>query len=617
MIETSTATIDKVARRARHWTLLPWVVLAVGIPASLVFSTVVRESVEQVAQLRFERQAGDAKSIIEDRIQFYAGILYGLKALFASQGPVSRLQFHRFVGSLDLTRRYPGFDVVNFMTYVPAKDKQRFEESVRRDTSLEPGGYPNFAIRPPGERLGYYVIDYVEPMQGFEFAFGLDLGANPETKDPQAMSAAVLLTRDSGQLTASGLPLRIKSRGKEYIGLAMRLAVYRNGMPVDTVEQRRAAFVGSVGAGFNVDNLMKAVLDEKTAEYMGFRLYDAGPAVKPPASNPPGTERLLFDSNRPNAALSPPSRAEDPESVFNHVLPTEVGGRMWKVHFSARKDAIINRVDRLLPAMVFMGGLFSSVLLFGMFYSLASSRSRAVEIANEITKDLRESEEGLRASTEQLQAMSRRLVDAQESERRQFSRELHDRVGQNLTALSINLDILKTQLPDDGNAAFRSRLDDAAALLESTAGSIENVMSELRPPMLDDYGLLPALQWYANEFSGRTGIEVRVEGDERMERLTQASEIALFRIMQEALNNAAKHAHARSIHITLGRSGTQFMMTVSDDGVGLDTAPVSVGRRRPGLGMVTMRERTQAVGGRFEIGTASGRGTRVVVRIPC
>ncbi|MBI2508939.1 MAG: sensor histidine kinase, partial [Betaproteobacteria bacterium] len=202
-------------------------------------------------------------------------------------------------------------------------------------------------------------------------------------------------------------------------------------------------------------------------------------------------------------------------------------------------------------------------------------------------------------------------------ERRQFSRELHDRVGQNLTALSISVDILKTQLSGNGNEASRSRLDDAAALLESTAGAIENVMSELRPPMLDDYGLLPALQWYANEFSGRTGIEVSVEGDERIERLTQASEIALFRIMQEALNNVAKHARAGRVHITLEHTDTQFIMSVADDGVGLGAAAASATRHRQGLGMVTMRERTQSVGGRFEIGAASGRGTRVVVRIPC
>jgi signal transduction histidine kinase len=142
-------------------------------------------------------------------------------------------------------------------------------------------------------------------------------------------------------------------------------------------------------------------------------------------------------------------------------------------------------------------------------------------------------------------------------------------------------------------------------------------MSELRPPMLDDYGLLPALQWYANEFSGRTGIQVNVEGDERIERLPQSSEISLFRIVQEALNNVAKHARAGRVHIALERSDGQFVMSVSDDGMGMDAASHPGSGRRSGLGMVTMRERTQAVGGRFEIGAAPGRGTRVVVRIPC
>jgi len=610
-----TATTDKATRRARPWAVLPWVLLVIGISASFIFFTVVQDAIESVAKLRFERQSSDAKAVIDHRINFYADILYGLKALFASQSPVSRVQFHSFVKSLDLKNRYPGFDVVNYAIYVPGEDKRRFEEAVRRDIGLDSRGYPRFAIKPLGERPEYYVIAYIEPMAGFEFAFGLDLGANPSAADPQPLVVALRSARDSGQLTASGVPLRIKTANKEYIGLAMRLAVYRSGMPLGTVQERRAAYIGSVGAGFNVENLMKGVLNEETAKYMRFKLYDAGSAADGPVSSSASKQWLLFDSKQLTQASSARS-ADDPDSVFTHVLPTEVGGRIWEVHFSARKVAIIDRVDALMPWMVLGGGLLSSMLLSGMFYSLASSRGRAVEIANEITKDLRESEEGLRASAEQLQALSRRLVDVQESERRQFSRELHDRVGQNLTALSISVDILKTQLPGNGSEAFRSRLDDAAALLESTAGAIENVMSDLRPPMLDDYGLLPALQWYANEFSIRTGIKVKVDGDERIERLTQASEIALFRIMQEALNNVAKHAHARRVRITLEHAASEFIMSVSDDGVGFDAAPVSVSSRRPGLGMVTMRERTQAVGGRFEIGAASGRGTRVVVRIP-
>src|SRR5258706_369248 len=142
------ASMDSAIRRVRHRPILPWVVLAIGVLAALLSFTVLRDAVESVARLRFERQTSDAHSVIK-----------------------SRLRFHRFVESLDLKHRYPGFDALNFAAYVPAKDKKRFEEEVRGDTSLDPKGYPRFAIVPPGERSEYYVLVYLEPLLGYEFAF--------------------------------------------------------------------------------------------------------------------------------------------------------------------------------------------------------------------------------------------------------------------------------------------------------------------------------------------------------------------------------------------------------------------------------------------------------------
>ena len=223
--------------------------------------------------------------------------------------------------------------------------------------------------------------------------------------------------------------------------------------------------MGSVGAGFNVSNLMSGVLDETSLKFIQFKLYDTGPSGTRLAPSSISKERLLFESNELIHKSSARPAADNPDAIFTSVLPMEVGGRRWEVHFSARKDDIIDRVNAVLPWIVLAGGLLSSALLFGMFYFLATSRSRAVALAHEITRDLRD-------STEQLQALSRRLVDVQESDRRQFSRELHDRIGQNLTALSINLDILKSDLAGDGRQKLQSRLDDSAALLESTTGAI-------------------------------------------------------------------------------------------------------------------------------------------------
>jgi signal transduction histidine kinase len=588
-------------------TLVPWLVLIMGIVVTLLLFVSMQGSVERVARLRFEREANNANAIITGRLQSYSEIVFALRALFASDEPVNRLKFHQFVESLNLKQRYPGFASLNYAAHVLAKDKRRFEESVRRDTSLDALGYPEFAIKPPGERPEYFVAVFLEPMAGFEFGFGLDIAANPMAADPEKVAATVRLQRDSGNLMASGQPLRV-NQGKESVYLAMRLPVYRNGMETGSVEQRRAAYLGSVGAAFDVESLMRSATDGAMLKNIRIRLYDTGIAPGSADSGSVKEKRLLFDSDQIVREDVTGAVETGSASAFEYAMPVHIAGRVWTLQYSELKDVVISDTDRLLPLVILAGGLFISLLLFGILHSMTHSRGQALRIANEITRDLRD-------STERLQAISRRLVDVQETERRQVSRELHDRVGQNLTALSISLDILKSQIAGHGKNLLRSRLEDASALLESTTSVIENVMSDLRPPMLDDYGLLPALQWYANEYSDRTGIQVRVVGDERMKRLPQASEIGLFRIAQEALNNVAKHAHATRADIVLEHAGREFIMVISDNGSGFDFETPGA-KRRQGLGMMTMRERTQAVGGRFEVNAAPGGGTQVMVRIP-
>jgi len=240
---------------------------------------------------------------------------------------------------------------------------------------------------------------------------------------------------------------------------------------------------------------------------------------------------------------------------------------------------------------------------------------RVAGVTEDIT-ERRQAGDALRRSAAELQALSRRLVELQESERRQLSRELHDRVGQNLTALKINLDILQTVLASHGNDEVRARVDDSAALLESTMDTIENVMSELRPPMLDDHGLAAALDWYARNFSKRTGIGVAVRAGEPALRPAPQVEIALFRVAQEALNNVAKHARAHHVEIGLDHANGECVMSVQDDGIGFDGVEDASDKPKPGLGMVTMRERAQAVGGRFEVRALPGGGTQLTVRVP-
>lgn len=216
---------------------------------------------------------------------------------------------------------------------------------------------------------------------------------------------------------------------------------------------------------------------------------------------------------------------------------------------------------------------------------------------------------------QRLKGMSRRAAEAQEVERRALGRELHDRVGQNLTALSINLNILKGALPSTIAPAIRSRLADSIDLVDTTIETMRDVMTELRPAVLDDYGLTAMLRWYADEFTRRTGVAAGVIGQDPEPRLAPTIERALFRIVQESLTNVLKHAGARRVTIQLEPGVGWFCLRVIDDGCGFDVVASDCGTNHHSWGLMIMRERAEAVGGRLCVESATGRGTRVVVEV--
>jgi len=212
-----------------------------------------------------------------------------------------------------------------------------------------------------------------------------------------------------------------------------------------------------------------------------------------------------------------------------------------------------------------------------------------------------------------LQALTRRLVDLQESERRDIARELHDRVGQTLTAMRINMDMIRERLRERDDAVIRGRNDDSLELIDAAFEAVENVMYELRPPMIDEHGLIAPLKWHAKRFTERTGIHVDVRGSEAS-RLDPDVELALFRVAQEALNNVARHSRARNVVIELAVSGAQVVFSIEDDGVGFEEPGEAAGR--PGYGLITMSERAEGVGGTFAASSTPGRGARLTVTVP-
>lgn len=221
-------------------------------------------------------------------------------------------------------------------------------------------------------------------------------------------------------------------------------------------------------------------------------------------------------------------------------------------------------------------------------------------------------EDIVRRQHEELRALSARLADAEEQERRRIARELHDQVGQNLTALGISLSILRVQLPASCAESAAPRIDDIQKLLEETTAHVRELMLELRPPVLDDYGLAAAVEWYAREFGVRANLAVEVTAPAGERRMDPAKEITMFRILQEALTNVAKHASASRVQVRLEYDGALIRMIVRDDGRGFGPGLQS-GAQRPTWGLLNMAERARMINGTCRIESTSGQGTAVVV----
>jgi PAS domain S-box-containing protein len=233
----------------------------------------------------------------------------------------------------------------------------------------------------------------------------------------------------------------------------------------------------------------------------------------------------------------------------------------------------------------------------------------------DITRRMQAEEEASRYA-QRLKGMAQRAAEVQEIERRTLAQELHDRVGQNLTALNINLNILKTALAaTTASPSVRARLDDSLVLLDRTVESIRDVMTELRPAVLDDYGLAAMLRWYADDFTRRIGVAVSVAGADPAPRLPASTERTLFRIVQEALNNVAKHAAARHVKLLLEPQAGWFRLTVADDGCGFDPVTCDASNPHRGWGLMIMRERAESAEGRLRVESAAGRGTRVAIEV--
>lgn len=236
----------------------------------------------------------------------------------------------------------------------------------------------------------------------------------------------------------------------------------------------------------------------------------------------------------------------------------------------------------------------------------AISTYRILQLEREAGQRLREVVQARRES----QDLSAKLVDAQEEERRSIARELHDEVGQSLSALLLGIGNLSKSEPALGNATVQEQVQALRGLAERTVAVVRNISLLLRPSMLDDLGLIPALQWQAREVSRMTNIRVSVAAEGVGDDMPEDYKTCIYRVVQEALHNCQRHAEARNVRIQVQQTPTSLLLSIQDDGRGFHPA------RDRGLGLLGIEERAKRLNGSFRIDSEKGRGTLLFVELP-
>lgn len=269
-----------------------------------------------------------------------------------------------------------------------------------------------------------------------------------------------------------------------------------------------------------------------------------------------------------------------------------------------RQRQAVTRKERELPGYV--SRMLAATLLMGVLVAGGTIyRITRLEQRSDRERDRAESAE------QELRKLSQQLVKAQEEERRSLSRELHDEIGQMLTAQRMSIRNLK-RLRQAPEQEFLARVEELATQSENTLQAVRAIAMGLRPSMLDDFGLAPAIEWQAREFSRHFGVPVNVQIEGAVNELPEAYSTCVYRVVQEALTNCARHAQAHEIRIAVHGQEDRLAITVQDDGAGFRAAQA----RGRGLGLLGIEERVRELGGRFSVRSAPGHGTVLSAEIP-
>lgn len=357
------------ARTGLQHPLLAWGVLLLCLGATLTGWWVARTDLELQERNRFAARVQELQQGLRDRMADYERALVAARAFLMATPHPSRLAWREFVASLQLPQSYPGLRAMAFIPYVPAERLTPFLAEVRA------ASLPDYHIHPAGQREDYFPVLYIEPLPGNQAALGYDIGSDASRR------RAAELARDEDRFVITTQVKLVQDEQSQSAALFL-LPVYRPGLPLATVAQRRAALLGWVDQAFHFADILSNLLGGRKTD-VDFEVFEG---EKPEAAG------LLFDDDQTLRAVESPAR-----STFQEKVVMNVGGRAWCIVFSTKPQFDL-ATDHSKHLVVLAGGMFISFLMFGIIRALGDSRRRAVVLAEAMTERLRIQERALLAS---------------------------------------------------------------------------------------------------------------------------------------------------------------------------------------------------------------------------
>jgi signal transduction histidine kinase len=584
--------IDRFGRHLRRGAAA-YGVLLIALLLTLIASSYVRKNVESEARTRFEETTQATKAAIYRRVNAYLAAMFGARGLLRVSNSIDREEWEGYVRSIEpglqrnrlrKAQSLEGLQSLGFATYIRPGEREAYSREAGQE------GLRDLWPAPDGERSAYFPLKFVGPSyEANQKMINYDPYSDPthrsvmdrarDTGEPKATMMDYVLTNAPSHSEAD-LVLRK--------GFVVYLPIYQEGESRDTVAERRRTLRGFVVGTFKADELFAHTFGRTFHPAIDFEVYDGKDA---------SSSSLLYDND---GVRSGGEKGEAPlfsEERQVRVIGTRSGSREWTLYF-ATLPAFERGVKSNLPAFVLVSGVTVSLSLFGITWMLARSRTQAFRASAD-----------LKVANTELQRSREGLVNTREEERRRLRRDLHDGVGPQLAALMLELETASDLVSDNS---------EASALMEKLSKRAREIVSDvrrsvhaLRPPALDELGLVEALREEASKYSP-AGLLVSIENPEELSHLPAAVEVACYRIVQEALANVVRHARAShcSIRLILDEDAGALSVEVEDDGRDIrDYDSI-------GVGMSSMRERAEELGGRCTVESVEGGGTLVRALLP-